>query len=474
MAGDINVTAHPYPSNFSSLSREERNAYFAAAARDYAARNVEAIPPEGPPLRTSDHREGEPQCEPDNALAERHRASARLSLGVGASCPEATDASASPVTFMPKRYKYRDPSTIPPREFLYGRHYIRQFLSATVAPGGVGKSGLSIVECLAMVEGRALLGERPVKPLNVWYWNLEDSHVEIERRIAAAQLHFDVDPEAMQERLSFSSGRDMSLVIATQTKSGALISDPVEAALSRALIDNQIDVLVIDPFVSAHRVSENDNPAIDAVVKAFGRIAGFANCAVELVHHVRKTGGGVITAEDSRGASALVAAARSVRVLNPMSRDEAEKLGLEATRRSYFRFDTDKANIAPHSAKPTWFRHVSVSLRNPNPPYKEDSVGVVTSWDPPSHLDGVTVDHLREVQSAVAAGRWRHDPQAAEWAGNAVASVLKLDVTRKAHKAKIKGLLKVWIANRMFVVVEREDAKRTIRKFVEVGEPVND
>ena len=169
-----------------------------------------------------------------------------------------------------------------------------------------------------------------------------------------------------------------------------------------------------------------------------------------------------------------MSAALSVRVLNPMSREEAESFGLEATRRSYFRLDTDKANIAPHNAKAMWFRQVSVSLGNPNPPYKEDSVGVVTSWEPPSHLDGVTADHLRQVQSAVAAGRLRHDPQAADWVGNAVASALKLDVTRKADKAKVKGLLKIWIAKRMFVVVAREDAKRNTRKFVEVGEPAND
>ena len=167
----------------------------------------------------SDYGEGDPLWSPMTPL--RSSATAhQQGLGVASSGPETKDAGAPPVTFKPKRYKYRDPSTIPPREFLYGRHYIRQFLSATVAPGGVGKSGLSIVECLAMVACRALLGEQPVKPLNVWYWNLEDPHVEIERRIAAAQLHFKVDPEAMQKRLSFNSGRDMSLVIASRPNPG--------------------------------------------------------------------------------------------------------------------------------------------------------------------------------------------------------------------------------------------------------------
>jgi hypothetical protein len=41
---------------------------------------------------------------------------------------------------------WRDPATIPPRAWLYGRHYIRKFVSCTVAPGSLGKSSLAVVE----------------------------------------------------------------------------------------------------------------------------------------------------------------------------------------------------------------------------------------------------------------------------------------------------------------------------------------
>ena len=40
--------------------------------------------------------------------------------------------------------------------------------------------------------------------------------------------------------------------------------------------------------------------AIDAVAKKLGSIAGVANCAIELVHPVRKTGGQEVTVEDGR------------------------------------------------------------------------------------------------------------------------------------------------------------------------------
>jgi hypothetical protein len=116
-----------------------------------------------------------------------------------------------------------------------------------------------------------------------------------------------------------------------------------------------------------------------------------------------------------------------------------------------------------------WYRIVSVDLPN------GDSVGVATTWEWPNALDGVSVADLRKAQAAIATGGpWRENSQATNWAGVAVARVLNLDPTNKAHKAKVASLLKVWIANGMFVTVEGLDAKREKRSFIEVGEAAND
>ena len=160
-----------------------------------------------------------------------------------------------------KPFVLRDPKSIPRRDWLYGRHLIRKFASATIAAGGVGKSSLMLIRALALVTGRPLLGVQIKKRCRVWYWNGEDPYEEIERRIAAACLHYGIKPEEIEGRLFINSGRVDEIVIARQGRNGAVVAEPVVEALHATITQMKIDVVMIDPFISSHRVSENDNNA---------------------------------------------------------------------------------------------------------------------------------------------------------------------------------------------------------------------
>jgi hypothetical protein len=249
-------------------------------------------------------------------------------------------------------------------------------------------------------------------------------------------------------------------------------------ALVAELIGRGIDVLIIDPFVSSHAISENDNGAIDTVAKEWARVAKRANCSIVLVHHTRKLGGMKVTAEMSRGAVALIAAARSTLVLNRMDELEAKTFGIEGDeeRRRIFNVQDDKANRAP-AEKADWYRIESVDLGNGglDGAAAGDSVGVVTCWTPPDAMDGVTCDTLYQVQSLVAQRtgheRYRADAQASAWVGRAVADILGLSASSgdKADRAKINRLLRIWIENGALMKVQDKDEKRNVRTFVEVG-----
>lgn len=368
--------------------------------------------------------------------------------------------AAAPIVATP--FTWRPEAEIPPRMWLYGKHLLRRFVSVDVAAGGTGKSSVKIGEALAMASGRNLYGvEVHDGPLNVWLYNLEDPAEESERRIHATAKWFHVEPAHVDGRLYVDSGRDQRCVIATETEYGARIAQPVYEQIKAQLLERGIDVLTIDPFVSSHEVSENDNRAIDAVVKAWGRLADECNCSINLVHHVRKGNGQEANADSARGAKALVDAARSVQVFNRMSPDEASLAGIAEDQRGfYFRVQNDKANLAPPD-KAAWYRMNNVSLDN------GDQVGVACPWKWPELFEGISTRHLIAVQKAVELGEWRADPRSPQWVGIAVAQALDLNV--ETARRRIAKLLKEWVDNGALDVVEKEDEQRRPRKFVVVG-----
>lgn len=367
---------------------------------------------------------------------------------------------------LPTEFSWRDPSTIPPRPWLYGQHLIRKQVSVTVAPGGVGKSSLTICEALAMASGRELLGDWTAKDLKVWIFNLEDTRDELDRRIIATMQHHNITPKEIVGRLFVDSGRERELSTAIQTREGVQIIRPEMEALAHEIEVRGIDVLIIDPFVSSHQVGENDNGAIDLVAKEWARLADECNCAIELVHHTRKTNGEEATTESGRGATALLAAARSGRVLNKMTDDMKAEAGVKEDPSTYFAVTRDKANLAP-TADRVWRRMASFHLSN------GDSVGVVEVWKWPGTFDGISLADLLAVQKAMDGKGLRYSDQAGDnWAGVTVADVLALDAS--ADRRRIKKMIESWLKSGALRKVELLDAKRMKRPCLEVGEWANE
>ncbi|NTI22272.1 AAA family ATPase [Rhizobium rhizogenes] len=367
-------------------------------------------------------------------------------------------------------YVWRDPASIPPRQWLYGNHYIRSYVTATVAPGGLGKTSVVQTEALAMATGRNLLGVEPsCDLLRVWLWNLEDPVEEVERRFAAAVLQHGVNPGEFKDKIFLNSGRDTRLVIASKVKDSITIAEPVIDALVAEIQAKEIDVLIIDPFVSSHGLPENDNAAVDAAVKAWGRVAGKTNCSIELVHHSRKLNGDQISADSARGGSAFVDGCRAVRVINRMTEDEAAKFGLDEHRRYIFMMP-DKQNMAPPVDKRDWFQMVSVPLPN------GDNVAAVESWTPPNPFDDVTVQHLEQAQNEFDLGNYRESDQSPEWGGFVVARLLDINAgdglkgkecssAQKKARAKVRSILRTWQMNGAIALETRLDTNRHERKF---------
>ncbi len=348
----------------------------------------------------------------------------------------------APTIVEPSPYEWVELEDIPPRPWIYGQDYCRGVMTLTIAPGGLGKSTLCLTEAIAMAAGRNLVApSMDVERLRAWYFNLEDPKQELQRKVAAACRQHGLSKEDIGDNLFVDSGLDTPLVTATESEAGIIV-EPVFENIAKAVKARNLDIVIIDPFVSSHGLSENDNTKIDRVAKRWAKLANDCNISVSLVHHTRKNNGaGATDTESARGAKALTDAARVVRVLNQMTKEEAEQAELEiGQHRQFFRLNRDKANLAPAEFERQWMQIVSVF-----PEGKEDdphaSIGAVRRWEYPSVYEGVTVEHLRQFQRAIDGKNPGANPRAADWAGHTLASICGMSPDDKSDRKKLVAMM---------------------------------
>ena len=374
----------------------------------------------------------------------------------------------------PTPYNMFNALTLPKREWVYGYDYIKKYISVTASAGGIGKTSAIIVEALAIATGKPLLGTAVKQQTNVWVINLEDPMSEMQMRTIAAMQHYNIKPEEIKGRL-FMDGEDtMQITLAAESRDGLITNDDLLAHITRKVKENNIGVIILDPFVSAHLVNENNNGSIQAVVAMLRKLARDTNSSVQLVHHIRKGNGDDATIDSVRGAGSLIGAARAARVINRITPDDAIALGVdEHEALGIFRIDDGKANLAPPSDKATYRRMQSVEIAN------GEHIGVATEFKLPDLFDGVTAKNLYNVQRVIgkaeeADDAYRANAQADNWIGKAVAEELKLDLGKPNHVAKTKAIIKQWISSGSLQVVKLPNKRKGGEApCVIVGEWVN-
>ena len=368
---------------------------------------------------------------------------------------------------------WRDPVTIPRREFLYGRHLIRKDVSATIGAGGRAKTTYCLFEAIEMVTARNLTTGKalPHEPLHVVYFNAEEDQDELDRRVAAICKRYSVTEADLGGRLVVKSVRDRPLRLAILKRGTPMLNQPALNALTTVIKRNKADVFILDPWVSFHAVNESNNMDMDLIVKqGLGAIASETNSAGEILHHPGKPkpGQAETTVEDARGASAIIWAVRSARVFNFMTPDEASKLGItEGDRRRHIRITNGKANMGP-LGKAEWIRIEVENLPN------GDEIAVSSRWSPPNPFDGVSTTDMTTGLRLAATGEFRADSRSPNWFGYALADQLHIRVAYGADNdpkdlARLNAIIKTWIKNKVLKIEVRMDAKSKERKFIVPG-----
>jgi hypothetical protein len=318
-----------------------------------------------------------------------------------------------------------DPSVpVGPRPWIYGRHYIRGFVSGTSAPTKMGKSTVDMVEAVSMMTAFDLLrvGAANMPPkgqrLKVWLWNGEDPEDELRRRLMAICRYygripkgvepdepphdrFDFEYADLRNYLYLDSGRDNPIKIASFEDGKVKVAVPVVKDMIATIRDNGIDVTNIDPFITSHSIPENSE-RMDEVVGQYKDIAYQTRSAIEHVHHTRKIRDGAeVTSTDSRGSSAIVAAWRDSRVLNFMDTQTATEQGIK-NRFRFLRLGGD-GNMTVRGEDDRWLYMETVTLDNADAEtgLPADDVGVAVPFEPVIKTEAAKASDEVRILSAV-------------------------------------------------------------------------
>jgi hypothetical protein len=372
----------------------------------------------------------------------------------------------------PTVYDMFDGASIEPRRWIYGNHYLRSFVSVLASAGGIGKTSLQIVEALAIVTGRPLLGEEVKERTNVWIVNLEDPLEEIQRRVIAAMQHYKITPDEVRGRLFVNAGRDFSLKFGIQTRDGVLPNTKLVEYLCKQIPQKQIGCVFIDPFVGAHNINENDNMAVNAIVAEIRRVADETKSAIGLVHHIRKGNGEDASIDSVRGAGSLIGAARAARVVNKVSEDDAMKLGVDVDKaKGIFRVDDGKANLSPPADKSTYRQMIGVKIDN------GEWIGVCVPFDLPDEWKGMTDAVVNEMLRMIELGPRTEDgsqeyysirPQDKDrFVGRVVTTFAFDDPKHMKNDGQAKRIIKTWHDKGLIEEFEyRSESQRKDRKGV--------
>lgn len=164
--------------------------------------------------------------------------------------------------------------------------------------------------------------------------------------------------------------------------------------LEARIVEFNVKLVVMDPMALLHSLEENDNHAIAKFIGGIDALCMRTGAAVILVHHFGKNGNmhaREVNEANVRGASALVAHARTVVVMHRMREDEAREWGVDEQDHSRWVMWAIAKNNYGRSGQRYWFN-------------VDEHTGAVTPA--PAQLTFLNARDIREID---AQSRMQHE-----------------------------------------------------------------
>ncbi len=311
-----------------------------------------------------------------------------LSAAKAAAAAEAAAPKKSP--HVPVDLKSDPATSIQQRPWLFDNMIMRGFLNGIVAPGGIGKSALTIGMAVAAAHGDAeFLGMRLKEPgrHRTLLLSNEDDIAEMRRRIYAACSAHQLDRTLIHGAIESYPPEKYEPFKAFIMRQGNLVETEALEILENDLVEKAkqgipFSQVVFDPFVEMHEGDENKSSDVAKVMQSLRDMCQRCNVAGIVVHHTRKLQAGNSQshgdADDARGSSAFRGNVRTLHTLLRPSPEDIERYGWNkpGDHKRYLRLDNGKSSYAPATDDSTWYEVLSGQVGN-------GETAVVLKWIEP-------------------------------------------------------------------------------------------
>jgi RecA-family ATPase len=208
-------------------------------------------------------------------------------------------------------------------------NYLFADVAVVIAPGGTGKTTLTLYEAVCIALGQPVFGLPVRKPGPVLIVTAEDSREMLVARMRAIADAMQLTPAQRDVvrrdvRISDVSGQGVKLTLVADdvVVPSPTVDDIIEQARPLAPV-----LISIDPAVSFGVGEARTNDAEQGLVEAARRIRAELGCCVRYVHHSGKQNARDKATDQyaGRGGSAMPDGARMVAVLHPLTSEEWTK-----------------------------------------------------------------------------------------------------------------------------------------------------
>lgn len=180
--------------------------------------------------------------------------------------------------FKPHDIEDLNKGDIKPRQWLLSHVLCRQFVTVLAAKGGSGKTTLILAWVLSLATGRPLVGDHVHKRARSLILTFEDDIEEYRRRLRAARMHHGIGKNDRGYCFIIPLA-NLGIALASTGKHGNMLETTARRRITKVIRENNIDVVVFDPFIKLSDGDENSNRAQDFVANILIRIAHETNTA---------------------------------------------------------------------------------------------------------------------------------------------------------------------------------------------------